>query len=106
MIIKIKPLSVNKAWQGRRFKTQDYKNYELELLSKLPKLELPKEPYFLKIKVGFSSKAADLDNVLKPFLDVLQKRYNFNDKEIYKIEIEKEIIKKGNEFISFEIKNY
>ena len=38
MKIEIKPLSINKCFQGRRFKTNDYKNYEKELLLKLPKL--------------------------------------------------------------------
>ena len=36
MKINIKPLSVNKAWQGKRFKTKKYKAFETELLLKLP----------------------------------------------------------------------
>ena len=30
-MIEIKPLSVNTAWKGRRFKTDAYKAYEIEL---------------------------------------------------------------------------
>ena len=28
MILNIKPMSVNEAWQGKRFKTNEYKQYE------------------------------------------------------------------------------
>ena len=43
--VEIKPLSVNAAWQGRRFKTEAYKKYEKEVLSALPELVLPEKPY-------------------------------------------------------------
>ena len=104
--IYIKPLSVNKAFQGRRFKTPEYKKYERDLLLLLPKMPMPKAPYEINIEVAFSSKASDLDNVLKPFFDVLQKKYGINDKDIYKITATKSIIPKGNEFIRFDIKNF
>jgi len=40
--VKIKPLSANEAWKGRRFKTDEYKTYEHSLHYLLPrKIELP-----------------------------------------------------------------
>ena len=99
----IKPLSVNKAWQGKRFKTNDYKKYEEDLLLMLPKIKIINPPYRLNITVGFSNKASDLDNVLKPFLDILQKKYDINDKYIQILHVEKEVVTKNNEFISFQI---
>jgi hypothetical protein len=39
--IQIKPLSVNAAWKGRRFKTDEYKVYEQVLMYKLPVIEVP-----------------------------------------------------------------
>lgn len=102
--IKIKALSVNDAWQGRRFKSKDYKEYEKSLFYLLPKLKVPKDKkLFLEIKVGFSNKRSDLDNIAKTFIDVLQKKYSFDDKWIYKILLNKNIVKKGQEFISFKI---
>ena len=101
--INIKPLSVNNAWQGKRFKTNLYKSYEQELFYLLPKLKIPEGKLRLKLLFGLSSKAGDLDNPVKPFIDILQKKYLFNDKKIYKLEIEKIDVKKGKEFISFEI---
>ena len=100
--IKIKPLSVNQAWQGKRFKTPAYKSYEEELLFKLPALEIPDGNLALTINVAFSNKQSDLDNILKPFLDILQKKYGFNDSRIYQLNVTKLICKKGAEFIGFE----
>ena len=103
MRISIKPLSINECFQGRRFKTNKYKSYEKELLLRLPLIKLPHPPYHLILKFGFSSKLADWDNPVKPFQDILQKRYNFDDRDIYKATVEKEIVKKGAEFIEFKI---
>ena len=104
--IKIKPLSINEAWQGKRFKTNKYNTYETELLLLLPKFKLPKEPYELNIVFGLSSKLADVDNPVKCLIDILQKKYNFNDKLIFKLLVIKQLTKKGDEFIKFNILNY
>ena len=106
MRISIKPLSVNECFQGRRFKTAKYKSYERELLLRLPLITLPAAPYHIKFTFGLSSKLADYDNPVKPFQDILQKRYNFDDRDIYKATIEKVLTKKGNEFIEFKIEHY
>jgi len=103
--IDIKPLSVNKAWQGRKFKSKDYKNYIDELMMLLPDDDLPKEPYELIITWGFSSVASDIDNPSKPFIDILAKKYGFNDKKIFRLVIDKQIVKKGEDFICFELKH-
>lgn len=101
--LNIRPISVNRCWQGRRFKTEEYKSYEQEMIYRLPKMNVPKGKLQIKIKCGFSSKASDIDNPIKPLLDILQKKYSFNDKLIYKIELEKEDVKKGEEFIEFDL---
>lgn len=104
--IKIKPLSVNDAWKGRRFRTDDYKRYQT-LLSVLFKFhKIPKGKLTLVVRFGFSSKGSDIDNPLKPLIDCLQKKYMFNDNRIYKLDVEKEDVKKGNEFIEFELLPY
>ena len=104
--LHIKPLSVNQAWQGKRYKTNAYKKYERDCLLMLPKLILPKAPYQINIEVAFSTISADIDNVLKPMLDILQKKYNFDDKHVYRLVVEKKVVKKGNEYIAFEISGY
>lgn len=101
MRINIKPLSVNQAWQGKRFKTDKYKAFERELILKLGKLEIPEGKLLLTATFGLSSKNADWDNPIKPFQDCLQKKYGFNDRHIYKGIIDKVDVKKGEEFIEF-----
>lgn len=106
MILKIKPLSVNQAWMGRRYKTPAYTKFQNDVLFLLPNLTLRKPPYKIQMFVGYSNPASDIDNFVKPFLDILQKKYNFDDKLIYKLEVEKVIVPKGKEFIDFFIETY
>lgn len=98
MIIKLKPLSQNEAWQGRRFKTKKYKQFENDLLYLLPPITETDFSH-LDITFGFSNVLSDIDNPTKMVLDIMQKRYGFNDKEITTLILRKEIVKKGNEFM-------
>lgn len=100
---EIKPLSVNEAWQGKRFKTDSYKAYERVLLSVLPDVELPDPPYEIYFKFGFSSPLSDWDNPIKPLQDVIQKRYGFNDKLIKRAIVDVVDVKRGGEFFEFKI---
>ena len=106
MKIKIKALSVNKAFQGRRFKTKEYKNFETELLYRLEPYEIPDGRLELFLEVGISSKLADIDNIQKPFIDILQKKYNFNDKRIYGIIAHKVDVLKSEEYIDWNLLPY
>ena len=101
--INIKPLSVNECWQGRRFKTKEYKQYEKDLLLMLPNIKLNIHRVSIDIVFGFSNSLCDIDNPLKPFLDILQKKYNINDRDIYKLTVSKEVVKKNSEFIKYKI---
>lgn len=105
MKLDIKPLSVNEAWKGRRFKTDKYSRYEKAVLLMLPKIAIPDPPYKLSLVFGFSSLASDIDNPVKNFVDCLSKKYGFNDKLITELHIKKELVSKGSEFIQFEILN-
>lgn len=104
MRLEIKPLSVNEAWRGRRFKTPKYKKYEQAVLLMLPRMNIPKDKHLeIKLEFGFSSAASDVDNPVKCFIDCLQKKYCFNDKNVYRLLVEKKLVKKGSEYIFFEI---
>lgn len=105
-VVKIKPLSVNKSYTGRRFQTDRLKAFKKHLSLLLKPLEIPEGKIALDIEFGFSSKGSDLDNGLKTFLDCLQKKYGFNDNRIYKMVVTKEIVKKGSEYIKFSIYDY
>lgn len=106
MIIELKevPLSVNQAWKGRKFKTDLYKNYEKKLLLLLPKAKKPfSDMLRIELHFGFSNLCSDIDNPVKPLLDILQKKYGFNDKNIFELNLRKNKVDKGNEFISIGI---
>ena len=97
-------MSVNRAWQGRRFKTPLYKKYERDVLAILPEIKVPDGLLSLEIIFGFSSKLSDFDNGLKPFIDILQKKYGFNDNKIKRATITvNNDVKKGNEYIKFNL---
>lgn len=103
--IPMKPLSVNEAWQGRRYKTDAYKAYEMEMLLRLPKGQLPAPPYRVRYEFGFSNRQADFDNPCKPIGDILQKKYGFNDNEIYEAVIRKKVVPRGHEYIRVNIEH-
>lgn len=101
--INIKPLSINEAWQGRRFKSSKYKVYEANIMLLLPKITIPPKNWLIIYYVGYSNVQSDIDNFVKPFQDCLQKKYDINDRYIYAYIIEKHIVPKGEEYIQFEI---
>ena len=99
-----KPLSINEAFQGRRFKTPAYKAYEETILLSMPKGKIDAEQMLrVEFFFGFSNKASDLDNPVKLLLDIVQKKYGFNDKNVYELNVRKCIVKKGEEFIQMGI---
>lgn len=104
--VDIVPMSVNQAWVGRRFKTPKYKKYERDVLFMLPKIKLPEPPYKIKFIFAFSSSLSDLDNPVKPLQDLLQKKYKFNDKDIFYATITKILVPKGKEHFAFKIEHY
>ena len=103
MKIDVKPMSMNAAYRGRRFKTEEYKQFKIDCLKVLRPMKIPDGNLELQIQIGVSNRGFDLDNCLKPFVDILQEKYDFNDNRIYHIGAYKRIVPKGDEFISFEI---
>lgn len=102
--INEKPLSVNQAWQGKRFKTPAYKDYEKAMLLMMPKAKVDAEEMLrVEFFFGFSNKASDLDNPVKLLMDIAQKKYGFNDKNVFEMNIRKCLVKKGEEFIQMGI---
>lgn len=103
MKIKIKPLSTNALHKGKRYSSKEYLIFEKELYYQLQPLTVPKEKICLNLVFGLSSTTSDLDNCLKGTIDVLAKKYQFNDKEISELHVFKEMVKKGQEYIDFSI---
>jgi Holliday junction resolvase RusA-like endonuclease len=102
--INEKPMSVNLAWQGKRFKTPAYKDYENSMMLMMPKAKIETDEMLrVEFFFGFSNKASDLDNPVKLLMDIAQKKYSFNDKMVFELNVRKCIVKKGEEFIQMGI---
>lgn len=105
--LKIKPLSVNEAYRGRRFISDKYHKYKRDVALILPKnLKIPDGPLEIYFRFGVARLNCDVDNPVKPFLDILQAQYLFNDSRVQKIITEKEKVKTGEEYIIFDITPY
>ncbi len=101
--VKVKPVSVNHCYTGRVYKNEAYRSFEELMLYSLPKIKVPEGKLFLRLEFGVSSKKADVDNLVKCTLDCLCRQYGFNDNKVYLMEVAKEDVKRGEEYIDFDI---
>lgn len=98
LTIPIKPMSVNQAWQGRRFKTAQYKAYTRNVQLLLPRdAVIPEGRLQIRFTFYLSNASADWDNPVKPLQDVIFGFYRVNDSRIYRAIVEKIIVPKGME---------
>ena len=66
------PISINKCWQGKRFKTPEYKTWREFMQWKIKTPEQVKGYCEIEIVVNIKNyKMADVDNFCKPILDSL-----------------------------------
>ncbi len=101
--VSIKPLSLNNAYIGRRFVSPTLKAYKLAVFYQLPPLTIPQGKLRVKYIFGVSRSTIDGDNLVKCLQDVLAEKYGFNDRDIYRWEVEKVLVPKGQEYAAFEI---
>ncbi len=101
--IAIKGLTVNQAYQGRRFSTPALKEYKKAIYYLCPVFVPPEGNLSVTYEFGVSNKNSDGDNLIKAFQDALAEKYNFNDNRIYEWVIRKIIVPKGKEYVAFDI---
>lgn len=102
--VEIKPLSINACFQGRKFKTIEYKDYEHEMLLILPYQEMIEGE--VSVEVDFyvrKPKILDVDNLIKPLFDILTKKGYWRD-DRYVFELRARKIKSKVEKIKIRIK--
>lgn len=88
--IPVKPLSVNAVWQGRRFKTPSYKQYEIDCswFCKGKKIEGEVEVHYRFYLKNYA--LSDIDNLIKPIQDIVVKQGLIeDDRKIKRITAEK-----------------
>lgn len=105
VLLRVKPLSVNEVRQWKRFKTKSYKNYELLMFSLLPdNVKVPNGvPLRIEMERGFWTIASDITNPTKPLLDILSKKYGFNDKYVFETLEVKKVVWEWNQYIHIKI---
>lgn len=105
-VIHESPMSMNKAYMGAKRKTAAYRCYEVNVARLLPEIEVPEGKLTIYIDVYYSNSRSDLDNAFKPFIDILQSNYGFNDSKIYRIVANKFVVKKGEDRIAFRLEEH
>ena len=104
--INIVPLSINQAYKGRRFSTDQHKKYK-DLLRihflkmKVPQID-PKERINLYLEFGTTDRQ-DLSNSIKCFEDCLCDHLGINDRKVESIYARKKIVKEKDRYIIFGI---
>lgn len=85
--IPIRPLSINKAFKGRHFKTPEYQKFEVDCSLLLPfnKATPPEGELFVKYTFFLKNYAqSDADNGIKALQDILKKRGYLHDDRFIK----------------------
>ena len=98
-------MTINKAYTGRRFKTEDYKSFEKEVMYQLPKMKVKGEvemSYKFRLK---NYAITDVSNLIKVLEDILVKSGIIDDdRKVVKLTAEK--MKNDNESIQILIKKH
>lgn len=89
--IPVKPLSVNKAFQGRRFKTKDCKDFERDVSLFLPPKKMIAGDVEMVLEFYLKNhRRTDVSNLVKILEDILVKRgYIEDDRKIYHLDLYK-----------------
>lgn len=106
MIIELKPVSINKAFQGKRYKTVECKDFEKDFMILAPKQKMIKGIVEIEYKFYLKRHAlTDYDNCIKVVQDLIVKcEYIEDDRKIYKATIYK--IPSDNDYMEIKIKKY
>lgn len=104
--IPLKPLSINQAFQGQRYKTPECKHYEECLWYLLPKKTIIKGKIHILYRFFLKNHARmDIDNLVKVLQDMIVKKgYIEDDRLIYRMVVEK--VPSKSDKIQIEIKEF
>jgi len=103
----VKPLSINAAYTLKRKKSMKYRRFEELMALELEGYKIPANrdvksmKFKLEIHWGFATSLSDVDNPIKTLLDVLQRWFGFDDKQIMSISATKTVVGKRQEYIDF-----
>jgi Holliday junction resolvase RusA-like endonuclease len=78
---------------GQAYKTLEYKTFMQELFYRMNSVDIKDLPFGLIVEVKCYQ---DIDNIIKPLLDVIQQKYDINDRNCINLTVKKEHIKRGS----------
>lgn len=103
--LRLKPLSVNKAYKGRKFRTPEHKLFKDKAHILLKNLNLeplkPKQEFFVIYKFHISANS-DWDNCVKTVQDAICEALKTDDRYISGAYVRKIRVKRGDERIEFD----
>lgn len=91
------PISVNTCWQGKRFKTPEYKTWREEFYYTTYQPGDKPIQKMVGVHISLNNKSRmDIDNVVKPILDGLQEsKVIRNDNQVKELRVDKNYNGKG-----------
>lgn len=107
LYLPVPALSTNKMYSGRKTRSWHYKKFRKQVFALLKDeskhVDLSGNLQ-LSMDVGFSSPLSDLSNAQKSIEDIIAEYFEFNDRQIVSIKLEKFLVNKGDEFMRIILK--
>lgn len=107
--LPLKPISVNRCWQGRRYLTDQARKFQRDayvlIKSQTRGMKLPDGELSLRLRFGLS-RDMDTSNCIKLVEDAIAKAFSIDDRMFRGQLATKEKVKRGQEFIAFDIVPY
>jgi len=101
-------ISTNQLHLGRKVRSYEYKKFRKEVFAYLAdniKADVKLEGNLIfKMEVGLSNPLSDASNTMKGVEDVLAEYFQFNDRQIVSIHIDKYLVNKGEEYMLITIR--
>lgn len=104
--LRIKPISVNEMYKGRKFRTKKCHLFKEQMALHLRDLDLPKllpKEEFFMIYRFYTSSQNDVDNLIKATQDSICTSLGTDDRYISGLFVRKIKVKKGEERIEFDV---
>jgi len=107
--LKIAPVSTNKLYTGKRWKSKEARAFEWEIAKQLSFLcldtTLPDGDLTLHLRVG-TTRRQDTSNSIKLLEDCIARHYGINDRRFRALTVVRVPTKQGEEFITFQIRPF
>lgn len=107
--LKLKTVSTNKIWAGRKYKTKEAKTFEKDasmlLEQVVPQTILPEGDLTIHFRFG-TTRRKDLSNNIKLLEDVIARHFGIDDRRFSGHTAVRVPVKSGDEFIIFHITEF